>query len=85
MILILGITLIGEYGFFEWQRMLNQKEILLQKNQNIDLKNKELYRRIDRLKNDPAYIESIARQELGMIGLDEVIITIDEKKVPDDG
>ncbi|MBW1812804.1 MAG: septum formation initiator family protein, partial [Deltaproteobacteria bacterium] len=29
---------------------------------------------IDRAKNDPAYIEAVARQELGMIGKDEVIL-----------
>ncbi|MBW2338530.1 MAG: septum formation initiator family protein [Deltaproteobacteria bacterium] len=26
------------------------------------------------MKHDPAYIESIARQELGMIGKDEIIL-----------
>jgi cell division protein FtsB len=33
-----------------------------------------LYRSIERLKSDPAYIESIARKELGMIRKEEIII-----------
>ncbi|MBW2177339.1 MAG: septum formation initiator family protein, partial [Deltaproteobacteria bacterium] len=33
-----------------------------------------LYRTIKRLRNDPQYIESVARKELGMIKEDEVIL-----------
>jgi cell division protein FtsB len=33
-----------------------------------------LYNEIERLKNDDKYIENIARQELGMIGKDEMIL-----------
>jgi cell division protein FtsB len=33
-----------------------------------------MYRMIERLKNDPEYIESIARKELGMIQKGEVIL-----------
>jgi cell division protein FtsB len=29
---------------------------------------------IDRLKNDPSYIESVARREFGMIGPDEIVV-----------
>jgi len=32
-----------------------------------------MYRTIDRLQNDPAFLENVARQELGMIRSDELI------------
>ena len=37
---------------------------------------------IDRLKNDPKYIENIARKELGMIGEDEVILKTPSQPEP---
>ena len=47
---------------------------LLQENEKLKQDNLSLYRTIERLKNDPEYIESIARKELGMIKKDEVIL-----------
>jgi cell division protein FtsB len=32
------------------------------------------------LKNDPEYVEDVARKELGVIGKDEVIIKVKPKK-----
>jgi cell division protein FtsB len=37
-----------------------------------------LYREIDRVKNDLKYIENVARQELGMVGKDEVILRMEQ-------
>ena len=37
-----------------------------------------LYREIDRVKNDLKYIENVARQELGMVGKDEVIFRMEQ-------
>ena len=42
--------------------------------ENLAKENLILYSEIERLKNDSKYIENIARQELGMIGKDEVIL-----------
>jgi cell division protein FtsB len=38
------------------------------------MENRSIGVEIDRLKHDPEYIENIARQELGMIGENEVIL-----------
>jgi cell division protein FtsB len=38
-----------------------------------------MYRSVDRLQNDPAFVENIARQELGMIRSDELIFKFKNK------
>ena len=53
---------------------LNRSSLELQK------KNQALYRNIQRLKNDPEFIENIARTELGMVGKDELVYQFRKKK-----
>lgn len=50
-------------------------ETLLQ-NEKIFDENVSLYRQVERLENDPEFIEATARQELGMIGADELIFKL---------
>ena len=55
--------------------LLKQEQIkLVQKNERITRENLAIRIEIDRLKNDLAYIENIARQEFGMIRKDEIIL-----------
>jgi len=63
----------GENGLKDLSVLRNQRDRILEKKARIEQENIRLYREIDRLKNDPAYIESVARKELGMIGKNEVI------------
>ncbi len=46
----------------------------------VEKKNTALYRNIQRLKNDPEYIEDIARTELGMVGKDELVYQFRKKE-----
>ena len=52
------------------------------KNQNTELQhqNVELSRKVKRLKEDPEYIENVARKELKMIGKDEVVFKFQQKE-----
>ncbi len=43
-------------------------------------RNQALYRNIQRLKDDPEYIEDIARTELGMVGKDELVYQFRKKE-----
>ena len=56
----------------------------IQKNERLALENLAFRIEIDRLKHDLEYIENIARQELGMIKKDEIILKpknrLDQKK-----
>ena len=68
------MIMFGDNGFADLRLLKNQHAHLQERNAQLAWENMQLRRQIDRLKNDPAYIESIARQELGMIGPDEIVI-----------
>jgi cell division protein FtsB len=69
-------TLFGENGLADLYRLKTERDILLKKNDELIRKNLSLYREIERLKNDPEYVENVARNELGVIGKDEVVIKV---------
>jgi len=69
-------TLFGENGLADLYRLKTERDILLKKNDELIRKNLSLYREIERLKNDPEYVENVARNELGVIGKDEVVIKL---------
>ena len=51
-----------------------ERDQLAEKNEQLSHPNLSLSVEIDRLKHDPKYIENIARQELGMVAEDELIL-----------
>ena len=69
-------TLYGENGLADLYRLKTERDILLKKNDELIRENLSLYREIERLKNDPEYVENVARNELGVIGKDEVVIKV---------
>ena len=71
---ILLVIIFGDRGLVEVGHLKGERDRLLRDNHALKEKNLALRREIERLKTDPAYIEHVARQELGMIGRDEVII-----------
>ena len=76
--LILGSLLLfiifGEHGYIDLNVLENERDQLVESNKRISEKNLSLSIEIDRLKNDPKYIENVARHELGMVGEDELIL-----------
>ena len=62
----------------EYQHLKQQRDKLAERNEAILQDNLELYRKVERLQKDLAYIESVARKELGVIGKDEIIIKLDK-------
>jgi cell division protein FtsB len=68
------LIVFGENGLTDRKRLKARYREVVSENTAIAKENARLYRQIERLKNDPAYIESIARRELGMIGSNEVIV-----------
>lgn len=66
----------GENGLRDLFALRAERDgILLQKEKTFN-ENISLYRQIDRLENDPDFIEATARKELGVIGADELIIKL---------
>lgn len=68
--------LFGDNGLADLKLMEKGRDSLVQKNENLIRKNYSIYRSIQRMKKDPAYIESVAREELGVIGQKEIVFKL---------
>jgi cell division protein FtsB len=66
--------IVSEHGLADLRFLKKDRDRLVEENNNISRENQAISVEIGRLKHDPVYIESIARQELGMIGEDEIIL-----------
>jgi len=75
---MLLFILFGDSGLADLRLLKMERDRLIEKNDKRAQDNLLLYREIDRLKNDLQYIENVARQELGMVGKDEVVVKIND-------
>jgi len=71
---LLLFIMFSDSGLADLFKLRSEKDRLLQENARLKRENLTMYRTIERLKNDPDFIESIARKELGMIKKGEVIL-----------
>ena len=70
---LLLLSFFGNKGFFDLLELKREKHTLAENNFKVSEKNFVLSREVHRLKNDPEFIEDIARKELGVIGKNEII------------
>ena len=75
LIAMLLFSLFSDKGLSDFFTLKRERDRLAHENIRLKAENDTLYRTIERLRNDPEYIESVARKELGMIKEDEVILT----------
>lgn len=73
------LIVFGDNGLIELSRLRDRQNHLAQQNQTLARENVDLHRTISRLRTDPVYIESVARNELGMVGKDDLILMRVEK------
>ena len=66
--------IVSEHGLADLIFLKRERDRLVEENNIISRENQAISVEIGRLKHDPVYIESIARQELGMIGEEEIIL-----------
>jgi len=71
---LLFFIVFSERGLADFQRMKKERERIHAHNRQIIQENLVLGVEIDRLKNDPQYIESVARRDFGMIGQEEIVV-----------
>ena len=67
-------TIFSEHGLVDLNLLKQERDSLREANEKLARKNLTLSVEIDRLENDPDYIEDVARRELGMIRKDEMIL-----------
>ncbi len=77
---LLLLILFGDKGLADLSMLEKNRDRLVEKNDRLMRENLTLYRSIERLKTDPAYIENIARQELGVVGKNELIIKLSGRR-----
>jgi len=63
----------GDKGWNELNAMKQEVKTLTAQNEALSRKNMELQQKVNRLKNDPEFLEDIARQELNVISKDEIV------------
>jgi len=64
----------SKHGYSDMVLLKQEQSKLIQVNERLTRGNLAISIEIDRLEHDLAYIENIARQELGMISKDEIIL-----------
>jgi len=83
---LLLFIIFGDKGLADLNLLKKEKNVLIEENKKLEQENLSLYSEIDRLKHDPEFVENIARQKLGVIGKEEVILKVKNKngKIPDE-
>jgi cell division protein FtsB len=79
---LLFFIIVSEHGLADLVFLRQERGKLVEKTEQLTRENLSISVEIDRLKNDPKYIENIARKELGMIGEDEVILKTQSQPEP---
>ena len=74
--------LYSEHGLYDLNLLRKERDVLVEKSEQLTRENLSLSVEIDRLENDLKYIENIARQELGMIAEDELILKLQKTPNP---
>lgn len=70
---LLFLIAYGANGLMDLSELKRERDLVVEKKEAVAEENERLVRMIGRLRNDPAYIESMARHKLKMIGEDEVV------------
>lgn len=71
---LLFIIALGDRGAVDLYHLKLERDDLQRDNLELEKKNQERYRTVERLRNDLEFVEDIARSELGMTKEDEVVV-----------
>ncbi|MFH2045161.1 MAG: septum formation initiator family protein [Pseudomonadota bacterium] len=74
------LIIFGNNAMLESNRLKKERDNIIERNKELALNNNSMYNEIKRLKDDPEYIENVARRELGMIKKNEIILQFKDKK-----
>lgn len=72
-ILVAVFAAFGSKGLVDVYRLKKERDAMLGYNKSIELQNRQLEKEIGLLRTDKQYIEHVAKNELGLIGRNEVI------------
>ena len=72
-VLLASITVVGERGVLHLWRLRGEQSRLDEQNFRLQKKNEALRQRIYRIRNDNAYLEKLAREELNHVRPGEIV------------
>ena len=76
-LLLLGLIIawlgFGQRGFLHLYRMEKKRQAYIERIREVEQENQALIEEIRRLNTDTAYLESVARKELGLVKEDEIL------------
>jgi cell division protein FtsB len=75
------MIIFGGKGLMDLKTMRLNKERIIQRNEALVEKNLSLHQTVVRLKDDPVFIEHVAREDLGLIKSDEIIMKLERQAV----
>jgi cell division protein FtsB len=78
-LLLAGLAVYGWQGVVRLRQMREQLQSLERENLSLRREAERLAQVIDRLRNDPAYLERIAREERGMVRPGETVLKFPAK------
>ena len=73
---LLLLIVFGDRGLVDLTHLRDRRDTLRSQNREIAAENLRLNRSVHRLRNDPAYVEHMARQELGMVAPGEIVLKV---------
>ena len=76
LVALLLVIVSGDNGLMDLAALRIERDGIAADNEKTFNENISLYRRIDRLKNDPRFIAATVRKELGLVGGDELIFKL---------
>lgn len=80
-LLIWFFSLFGEKGVIKIIQLRRERDQILTDVSRIQTENKKLQEEIKRLREDPRYLESVARNDLGLIKDNEILFIFEDKGV----
>jgi cell division protein FtsB len=72
-------TVFRDMGVVDTWTLGKSRDQILEENTRLRAENTRMGSEVKRLRTDPAYIEEIARRELGLIGQEENVIVLDRQ------
>lgn len=80
LVLIMAWLGFGKRGFLHLYRMEKKRQNYIERIQEVEKENQAIIEEIRRLKTDTAYLESVARKELGLVKEDEILYRFSRKQ-----
>lgn len=69
----IGWVLFSDKGFLQHKQMRKELQTIQAENQQLKKENEELKAKIEKIQNDPAFLEEVARRDFNLLKKNEVV------------